>query len=233
MIQFSGRLTPRVLDLTRLSVTDGATTLAGSAHADIVLDPSIPRFTDSLSASREQRPSTAEGAESYAVKGGLAKGVLGLAVQFDGAPLQRLGITAVQGTLSGSGSVSGPLNQPLADVALSLKQGKLGTDPLSLDGRLVVGPDGFQVQLGLGSLPCPQVEDGEGSLDLRKGTFGFKGRFETEVFADRIGVTLGLNGSYSPRPARRCRRASSTSGCRESSPSARSRSRPPPCPPGR
>src|SRR5208282_1145920 len=138
-----------------------------------------------------------DGAESYSVKGGLAKGVLALVVQFDGAPLQRLGITAVQGSLSGSGSITGPLDQPEADVALSLKQGKLGTDPLALDGHLVMGPNGFQVRSVSAAYLAHRLKDAEGSVDLTKGTFAFKGRFETEVFSDKIGVNLGLNGSYS------------------------------------
>ena len=199
MIQISGRLTPRVLDLTRLSVTDGATTLVGSAHADIALPNDVfdPQFFSAVTVQGTTSLRSPDGAESYSVKGGMARGVLALAVQFDGAPLQRLGITAVQGALSGSGTISGPLGQPAVDVAVSLKQGKLGTDPLSLDGHLAVGPDGFQVRSVSAVYLAHRLKDAEGSVDLKKGTFAFKGRFETEVFADKIAVTLGLNGSYS------------------------------------
>ncbi len=107
----------------------------------------------------------------------------------------------VQGTLSGNGTVNGPVDQPMADVALSLKQGKLGTDSLSLDGRLLTGPDGFQVRSLSAAYLAHRLTGGEGSLDLRKGTFGFKGQFQTEVFSDTIGVALGLSGSYTPSAA--------------------------------
>jgi translocation and assembly module TamB len=200
VIQVGGRLTPRVLELTQLSVTNGSTTLAGTARADIVLPSDIfdPLFLSVVSVQGTGSVRTADGLERYSVKGGLARGILALAVQFDGAPLQRLGINGVQGTLSCNGTVNGPVDQLTADMVLSLKQGKLGTDTLAADGRLLVGPDGFQVRSLSAAYLAHRLTGGEGSLDLRKGAFGFKGQFQTEVFTDTIVVALGLSGSYSP-----------------------------------
>lgn len=199
VVQLTGRLTPQVLELTRLAVSDSASTLVGSARADISLpgDAFDPQFINALSLQGSASLRAAEGLESYAVKGSLAKGSLALAVQFDGVPMQRLGVNAIQGMLSGTATVTGPLARPAADVAVSLKQGKLGTDPLSLDGRLLVLADGFEVRSVSASYLAHRLTGAEGTLDLRKGTFAFKGKFQTEVFADPIAVSLGLQGSYS------------------------------------
>ena len=197
-VQMSGRVTPRLLEIARLTITDSTNTLTGSARADVASlgDPFDPRFMDSLSIQGSAALRGSAGLETYGVKGGLAKGVLGVAVQFDGVPVQRLGTAAIQGTLSGSGTVSGTLNVPVVDVSVSLKQGKLGTDPLLLDGRMIVGPDGFKVQSVSAAYLAHKLSGGEGSLDVTKGTFSFKGLFQTEVFADTVAAAVGLDGSY-------------------------------------
>ena len=199
IVQLSGRLTPQVLDLSRLAVTDDATMLAGSARADIALPGDVfdPQFMSVLSLQGTASLRSADGLESYALKGGLTKGLLSMAIQFDGMPVQRLGVTAIQGSVSGAGTVTGPLAQPAADMSVSLKHGKLGTDSLSLDGRLIVRRDGFDVKSVSAAYLAHKLTGGEGSLDTGKGAFAFKGQFETEVFADTVRVTLGLEGSYS------------------------------------
>jgi hypothetical protein len=198
VIQLSGRLTPRQLDITRLSIADSTSTLLGTARADIILPGDVfdPQFISALSVQGAANLRAADGSESYALKGGLSKGSLALAVQFDGVPVARLGVNAIQGTLSGAGTLSGPLGQPAVDVSVSLKQGKLGSDALSLDGRLLARQDGFEVKSVSAAYLAHKLNGGEGSLDFRKGTFTFKGQFQTEVFADTIALTLGLEGSY-------------------------------------
>jgi hypothetical protein len=197
-VQLSGRVTPRLLEITRLTVTDSTNTLTGSARADVaaLVDPFDPRFIDTLSVQGSAALHGSAGLETYAVKGGLAQGTLGVAVQFEGVPVQRLGTSAIQGTLSGSGTIRGPLNVPVVDMSVSLKQGKLGTDPLVLDGRVIVGPDGFKVQSVSAAYLAHKLSGGEGSLDMTKGTFSFKGQFETEVFADTVAAAVGLDGAF-------------------------------------
>jgi len=199
VVQLSGRLTPRLLDLTKLSLTNGSVTLAGSARLDIILPADMfdPLFVTVVSVRGAASVRSTDGLESYSVTGGLSKGILALAVQVDGTPLLRLGINGMQGTVSGSGTIGGAIGQPTAEATLSLKKGKLGTDPLSIDGRLLVGPDGFQVRSVSVAYLAHRLSGGEGSLDLKKGAFSFKGQFQTEVFADNIALTLGLSGSYS------------------------------------
>ncbi|MGO9307889.1 MAG: translocation/assembly module TamB domain-containing protein [Spirochaetia bacterium] len=201
VVELSGRITPQTLDITRLSVTDQGVMLAGSARADITLPGDLfdPQFLNVLSVQGSASLRSSDGVESYAVKGGMARGVLALAVQFDGVPLSRFGVDAVQGTLSASGTVTGPPAQPIADMSVSLKQGRLGTDALALEGRLLTRQDGIDVRSVSVSYLAHKVTGGEGSLNVKNGTFAFKGQFQTEVFSDAIGVGVALEGSYSNR----------------------------------
>ncbi len=199
LFRFPDESRPHVLDITRLSVTVPAATLVGSARADITLPGDFfdPQFLDALSLQGSASLRSADGLESYAAKGGMAKGLLSLAVQFDGVPSTRLGASALQGSLSGAGNVTGPVAQPEADVSVSLKQGRLGTDALSLDGRLLARSGGIEVKSVSAAYLAHKITGGEGSLDLTKGTFAFKGQFQTEVFSDVIGVAVAVEGSYS------------------------------------
>src|SRR5208283_4017980 len=91
----------------------------------------------------------------------------------------------------------GTLAQPAADVSISLKQGRLGTDALSLSGRLFTRPDGIDVKSVSVVYLAHRITGGEGSLDLGKRAFAFKGQFQTEVFSDVVSAAVGLEGSYS------------------------------------
>jgi translocation and assembly module TamB len=198
IIQLSGRLTPRLLEVSRVSITSDSTTLVGSARADLVLppDPFNPAALDSLSVNGTATLRTGDGLESYVVKGGMSNGALAVNAVYDGVPVTRLGITEVTGSVSGTASVTGSLSKPSVDAAVSLKDGKLGTDPLALGGRAQFQAGLIQVHAVSASYLAHKLSGGEGSIDLSKGLFGFKGVFQTEVFADAIRVTLGLDGSY-------------------------------------
>ena len=198
VISVSGRLTPRTLELTRMTVTDATTTLNGSARADLVLPGDIfdPQFLSILSLEGTAALQTADGLETYAAKGGLSKGAISLAVQVDGVPVLRLGLSAIQGTVSGTGTVTGPVAHPSADMTVSLKQGKLGSDHLDLQGRLITVPNGFEVTSVSAAYLAHKLTGGEGSFDFQKRTFAFKGQFQTEVFSDTVGAAVGIDGSY-------------------------------------
>ncbi|HET6451537.1 MAG TPA: translocation/assembly module TamB domain-containing protein [Spirochaetia bacterium] len=197
VVQLSGRITPHLIDVSSVSVTTAFGFLSGTARADLSIppDPFSPSAIDSLSLKGAAALHTADAAESYAVTGSLSGGALAVEVHFDGVPVTRLGISEVTGTLSGSASVNGPLAQPAADLVLSLKQGKLGTDPLSLDGRVELRSGRVAVHAVSASYLAHRLSAGEGFIDTSKGTFSFTGLFQTEVFADPIGLTLGVQGS--------------------------------------
>jgi hypothetical protein len=198
VLDFSGRLTPRAVEITHMAVTDAATTLIGSARADLVLPGDLfdPQFLNVLSLQGTASLRTADGLETYAANGGLAKGAFSVAVQVDGVPVQRLGLNAIQGTVSGTGTLTGPVDRPTADVTVSLKQGKLGTDPLDLQGRLITRSDGFDVKSVSATYLAHKLTGGEGSFDFKNRTLSFKGQFQTEVFSDTVGAAVGLEVSY-------------------------------------
>jgi len=198
IVKLSGRLTPKLVDINRVVVSGAGTELAGVARADLSLPADLfnPGFVRLLGLQGSVSLRSADGQETYAVKGSLADGSLALTTQFEGVPTTRLGIKEVTGTVSGSGTVNGPLDGPAADLSLSLKQGRLGTDALALDGRLLVQPGRIQVRSLSASYLAHKLSGGEGSVDLAKGTYSFTGVFQTEVFADAIKVALGLEGSW-------------------------------------
>jgi translocation and assembly module TamB len=198
IVQLSGRLTPKLLEVSRVSITSASTTLVGSARADLELPPDLfdPAVLDSLAVNGNATLRTGDGLESYSVKGGLSRGAFAVNAVFDGVPVTRLGITEVTGSVSGTASVTGTPSQPAVDMTVALKDGKLGTDPLSLGGRVQLQAGLVQVHAVSAAYLAHKLSGGEGSIDLAKGLFGFKGVFQTEVFADAIRVTLGLDGSY-------------------------------------
>ena len=221
VFELSGRLTPRSVEITHMAVTGAAMTLIGSARADLALPGDLfdPQFLSVLRLQGTASLRTADGIETYGANGGLSKGAFSVAFQVDGVPVQRLGLNAIQGTVSGTGTVTGPVDRPLIDVNVSLKQGKLGSDPLDLSGRLITRPDGFDVKAVSAAYLAHKLTGGEGSFNFTNRTVSFKGQFQTEVFSDIVGAAVGLEVSYAPRAESTRRPASSTWASRAGSPS--------------
>jgi hypothetical protein len=197
-IEASGKLTPTRLDLTRLVVTDAFSTLSGGGGADLTLpsDPLAGGFLRDVTA-RGSAVLSGSGGESYSLTGGLAAGSLSADFRFAAAPLPRLGKTAFTGTLSGTGSVNGPLDAPRISVTAELKDGKLGTDPLFLAARVDYGDGSLAIRSATVGYLSHRLTNGTGTLNVRTGSLAFTGSYQGEYFSDDVRMTVGLDGSFS------------------------------------
>ncbi len=203
-MEVSLRLTPRRLEVDRIRFADPFSTLDGSAAADIsglsgTLDAGLlDRMVVLASATLQGRGT----AESYRLKGDLREGVLSAAVDFAGSPIARLAAAAVKGSLAGSATVSGPLSAPALALDASLKEGRLGTDPLAMSARIGLAGGVMSVRgLSVGYVSHKLV-NGEGTLDLGKGTYDFSGVYTGEYFLDEVRLAAGLKGTFpAGRPA--------------------------------
>ena len=197
-VQLSGKATPRELTFTRLSFVDAYSSLEGSAGAEIAKAGSFfdPDFLETLNAQGHVILRSADGAESYSATGGLKEGTLSFIGWFAGLPLARISTSAVKGVLGGTSSLTGSVQQPTAVITASLKDGRLGTDNLSLSGQVTLLPDAVQVShLAFGYL-SHAISEGTGTVNIKTGTFSFKGSYAGEYFADQVKLTLGLDGQF-------------------------------------
>ncbi len=199
--EVSLRLVPGRLELPRIIFSDGFSTLEGSGGADIALgaDPFDPRFLEALSIQARASLASIGSAESYAVKGGLEKGSLAVQVDFAGSPLARIGKFAVKGLLAGSGAVTGPVSAPAVDFSVTLKEGKLGTDPLSATGRVRLANGVLTVRDLAAVYVSHGLTGGAGIMELAKGTFAFSALYKGEWFSDIVRFSAGLQGTFSGR----------------------------------
>ncbi len=200
---FSARITPRTIELNHVTFTDAYSSLSGSARATLAapLDPFDPRFAAKLGAQFNGTLKSATGAESYTMLGSLKGGNLGASIAFDGVPLGRMRSLSVTGSLSGTGTISGPLADPSMALQVSLKEGRLGTDPLSLETRAVVTPQSIQISSLNLSYLAHALSDGSGTLDMGRGTLTLAARYTGEYFSDKVQLVARLDGQFNP-PAR-------------------------------
>ena len=204
-VELSLRLTPNLLDIKRARFTDAFSDLEGSASFDysIPTDAFDPRFIEQLAAqftvtlkARSPANGAAPSPETYSAKGTLAEGMVSVSLDFTGSPIARIRPFAARGSIWGTGTISGPLSRPSADLTLSLKEGRLGTDMLALSGRVGILPDAIRVQgLSVGYL-AHRITDGAGSLDATQGTFRFTAGYRGEFFSDEIRLSALLEGTF-------------------------------------
>ncbi len=197
-IQIAGKANPRELTLTRLSFVDAYSSLEGSGSAEIAQSASIldPHVLELMAVQGHVALRSPDGVESYTATGSLKDGKLALTGNFTGSPLARISKSAVRGVLEGSSLVTGPVHQPTAVIMASLKDGRLGTDNLSLGGQVTLLPDTIQVShLGFGYL-SHTLSEGTGAVNTKTGAFSFTGLYKGDYFADEVKLTLGLDGQF-------------------------------------
>lgn len=201
-IQASGRLTAKRLDIRRLSFSDAFSTVTGSGGVDVALPADLlsPRLLSLLSVMGSVDLKAATGTEVYSLKGGLQHGALSLNAQFSGSPLSRIGESSIVGTLAGSASITGPLESPSVDVSIALKDGRLGTDPLSLSGQMSLTPGELHLRSVSAGFLGHSISDGTGVLNLKTSVYSFNGRYQAVYFADQIRLAFSLEGKYSLPP---------------------------------
>lgn len=199
-IDVSARFTPSRLELQRISFKDAYSALAGSAEATISMpqDPFDPHFLTELSAQFRGTLKGRVGAESYSAQGSLKKGMLGITVGFDGVPLERMRSLSIKGALSGSGAITGPLAKPSMTFLVSLKEGRLGTDPISMETAASLAPDLIQFSSLKLTYLAHSLSDGTGILDMKKDTFSLSARYTGEYFTDHVRLLARLEGQFAP-----------------------------------
>ena len=197
-IQLSGKATPKEFTFTRLSFVDTYSSLEGSAGAEIAKAGNLfdQHFLETLSAQGHLSLRNPDGSESYSAAGGLKDGMLSLTGRFAGSPLARISTSSVKGVLEGTSSLTGPVQQPTAVITASLKDGRLGTDNLSLGGQVTLIPDALELShLAFGYL-SHSISEGTGTVNTKTGAFSFKGLYAGVYFADQVKLTLGLDGQF-------------------------------------
>jgi translocation and assembly module TamB len=196
----SGRLTPSRLDLQQVTFSDTYSRLDGSASVDFQLPADVldRKALSSATAKVSAALKTRAGDESYAATGSINGGTLAVGVQFVGSPLSRLGMSAIRGAMSGTGTLSGTIERPAVDLSVALKDGRLGTDPLAVSAQVsMVGTTLLARSVNVEYL-SHRVIDGTGSLDLREGSYQFSTRYKGEFLADPISLIADLGGRFVP-----------------------------------
>jgi hypothetical protein len=197
-ISFTAHITPRRIDLERINFTDAYSALSGSAEVLLVMppDPFDPSFLTKLSAQLNGTLRGKSGTESYTAQGTLTDGTLGIGVSFEGVPLERMRALSVKGDLSGTGTITGPLAKPSMTFLVSLKDGRLGTDPISAETRATLGPESIQFNSLKLTYLAHSLNGGTGSLDMRKGTFFLSATYAGDYFSDHVQLVARLEGQF-------------------------------------
>ena len=197
-IEFSARITPRRIELGRVTFTDPYSSLAGSMQASLAMssDPFDPSFLDRFVAQFSGQLKGRGGAETYTAQGALRNGTLGITIGFSGVPLERLRSLSLKGTLAGTGTINGTLAHPAVALHVILNDGRLGTDPIAMETQAVLGQDSIQLNALKMTYLAHGLSDGTGTVDFRKGTFSLTGRYTGEYFSDHVQLTALLEGQF-------------------------------------
>ncbi|MGA2478994.1 MAG: translocation/assembly module TamB domain-containing protein [Spirochaetia bacterium] len=200
MIALSGRLTPSRLDIRQLTFSDAFSRLDGSASADFQLPEDVfdPQMLKSLSAKINASLKASGGEEAYSAQGSLKNGALALNLQLTGSPLSRLGSSAIKGSVSGTGAISGTMSQPVVDIAFALKDGRVGNDNLSFSGLATLSHGAVQARALRVDYLSHHLSDGAGSVELKTGSYTFSAHYKGEYLADPIRLNADLSGQVLP-----------------------------------
>jgi translocation and assembly module TamB len=202
-IGFTARITPKRIELGRVTFTDPYSSLAGSMQASLEMppDPFDPAFLAGFVAQFSGELKDRSGAETYTAQGALRNGTLGITIGFSGVPLERLRSLSLRGTVSGTGTINGPVARPAVALHVVLNDGRLGTDPIAMETQAVLGRDSVQLSALKIVYLAHGLSDGAGTVDFRKGAFSLSGRYTGEYFSDHVQLAALLEGQFTVPPA--------------------------------
>ena len=181
------------LSLNRIVYEDEFSELGGRGSA--VLQQLLP-FKAGGSVSLENR----EGGERYDSDARIDGNSIQGRLDFASAPIERLGIEAVKGNLSGSIAINGYLPKPDLAIALSLNEGRLNLDPLGLDLAVDYSQDIVEISSLSASFLNHRLVDGRGSYDIQTGEFLFGSAYRGEYFQQIVNLQVDLQGKLGGLP---------------------------------
>jgi len=181
------------LSLNRIAYQDGVSELTGSGSAD--LEDLVPIKANASIVLRSP-----QGEELYSsdvrIDGSQIEGRL----EFARSPIQRFGIEAIKGDISGSIAIDGTLPKPDLEVVLSLKEGRLNLDPLGLELSAVYTEESVELSSLNASFLSHRIEGGRGSFDIASGAYEFQSRYRADYFEQIVNVQVDLRGSIGGLP---------------------------------
>lgn len=181
------------LSLNRIAYQDGISELNGSGAAE--LEDLVP-----IKASASIRLQSPQGEELYSSDARIDGTQINGQLEFVRSPIQRFGIEAVNGDISGSIAIDGNLPRPDLKVALSLNDGRLNLDPLGLELSATYTEESVELSSLNASFLSHRIEGGRGRLDIESGAYEFQSSYRADYFEQIVNVQVDLRGSIGGLP---------------------------------
>ncbi len=192
--------TPDRATVRRLRYADAVSVLEGGGSIDFRtrLDPFANDSLSTLKAEYRLDLKAAGAAEAYSLTGTAAAGALDAAIRFTSSPLRRFGSFGVRGEVSGTGRVAGPYASPEISGSISLVNGMLATDAISVASSVHLAGPRLEVENLSVSFLDHRFSGFTGHLDLGGGSLELAGRYQGVYFNDRIDLDASLQATVGP-----------------------------------
>jgi len=181
------------LSLDRITYQDEYSVLSGRGSAD--LQDLLP-----LKASAAIRLEAFEGDEQYSSDARIDGSSIQGRLEFASAPIQRLGIKAVNGNLSGSIAIDGNLPRPDLAIVLALNDGRLNLDPLGLDLAATYSSDSVEISSLNASFLNHRFTGGKGRFEIETGEFRIGTSYRAEYFQRIVNLQIDMWGTFGGLP---------------------------------
>jgi hypothetical protein len=109
-------------------------------------------------------------------------------------PLKRFGIQGVNGSLSGSIAMDGELPRPDLSIAVTLNDGRLNLDSLSLSLAAEYSQDSVELISAEALFLNHRISNGRGRFDIGSGEFQFQSDYRGEYFEQIVNLQVDLQG---------------------------------------
>jgi translocation and assembly module TamB len=194
VVSVAGDFNPAGAQLASVSYRDAYSTLQGTGSVRWVIPGQWP--PEDLTGSVELVLTDSTGAETYAGAASVTGEVYAVSAVFTELPLLRVGVSGIEGSVSGRIDAEGPADELSATIVATLNEGRFNGDLVEISGVVNLDPETVTLQDVNGRYVRTRFENLNGALSLADGAVRLEGSLAQPGDSGDTVVGLSASGEF-------------------------------------
>ena len=194
-IGFAGTAEPGAITAKSVTLIDQFSEISGPADIKYQLNPERSLSGTITLKDTDQR-------EQYELSFAMVGDAVEAEARFEEALLERIGDLPISGRISGAAKISGSLSSPNIEALVSLANGTLGGDNVSLQASVSLDQGRLEISDLSADYLSNRLTNAQGALSFTDGGFSLSAEYTGSIKDRLLKFNLGVNGAFADEISR-------------------------------